>query len=249
MSLLEIGGLSLSFGSVAAIRDVSLQVAEGELCAVIGPNGAGKTTFFHLISGLYTPAAGTIRFAGQDITRLPAHARVGLGLARTFQITEIFPELSVRESVRIPVEFELGLVRRVFVPRSLRREADARVDALLESTGLTRHAHRLAGELAHGDQRITEIAMALALRPRLLLLDEPTAGLGERETAEVAALITRLHRERGMAMLLVEHDMQVVFSLAQRILVLAAGQVLALGRPDQIRANEAVQDAYLGGAA
>ncbi|HVB17180.1 MAG TPA: ABC transporter ATP-binding protein [Stellaceae bacterium] len=249
MSLLEVRNLSRQFGSLIAVNDVSFAVEAGELRAVIGPNGAGKTTFFNLISGMLAPSSGSIRLDGTDITRLPAHRRVAMGIARTFQVTEIFPELSVRENLLIPVETEAGLRLRPFLSRARAHEIATRVDALLAMGGLAAMAERLAGELSHGDQRATEIMMALALKPRLLLLDEPTAGMGEQETRDVVRLIRRLHEQERLAIVLIEHDMRVVFHLADRIMVLAEGAVLAEGTPQAIAADERVQAAYLGGAA
>jgi branched-chain amino acid transport system ATP-binding protein len=246
MSLLEIQGVSRHFGSLVAVDNVTLAVEAGELRAVIGPNGAGKTTFFNLISGFFPPTSGRIRLDGQDITDMPPHKRVAMGMARTFQITEIFPELSVRENLRIPVECAAGLRLRPWIGRAVRAAVEERVDELLAKGGLNAHAERLAGELSHGDQRSTEIMMALALKPRLLLLDEPTAGMGDQETHDVVRLIKRLHQEERVAIVLIEHDMRVVFHLADRIMVLAEGAVLAEGTPAEIGANEVVQAAYLG---
>ncbi|HLI22978.1 MAG TPA: ATP-binding cassette domain-containing protein, partial [Stellaceae bacterium] len=213
---------------------------------VIGPNGAGKTTFFNLISGLFPPSAGSIVFDGQDITRLSANRRVELGIARTFQVTEIFPELSVRENLLIPVETAAGLRLSPWASRAARRQVAARVEELLEAGGLANKSARLVGELSHGDQRATEIMMALALKPRLLLLDEPTAGMGEQETHDVVRLIRKLHRQEKLSIVLIEHDMRVIFHLADRIMVLAEGSVLADGAPAAIAADERVQAAYLG---
>ncbi|HEY7902273.1 MAG TPA: ATP-binding cassette domain-containing protein, partial [Casimicrobiaceae bacterium] len=182
MSLLDVQNVSRHFGSLVAVDGVSMTVQEGELRAVIGPNGAGKTTFFNLISGFFPPTSGRIVFDGNDITPLLPHQRVALGMARTFQITEIFPELSVRENLRIPVEVASGFRLRPWLSRSEDASVRERVDQLLEMGGLVAKADRLVGELAHGDQRATEIMMSLALRPRLLLLDEPTAGMGDQET-------------------------------------------------------------------
>ena len=249
MSVLEVRNVSRRFGSLVAVRDVSLSVKEGELRAIIGPNGAGKTTFFNLISGFFPPSSGTISFAGRDITALSAHKRVTLGIARTFQITEIFPELTVFENVRISAETADGFRLRPWISRVDAAKVHQQVEATLELTGLTTKADRLVGELAHGDQRAAEIAMALALRPRLLLLDEPTAGMGEQETYEITRLVRRLHREKNFTIALIEHDMRVVFHLADRVTVLDQGSLLADGTPEEIAANEAVQSAYLGKAA
>ena len=246
MKVLDVRNVTRRFGSLVAVRDVSLHVDEGELRAIIGPNGAGKTTFFNLISGFFPPSSGTIAFAGRDITALPAHERVTLGIARTFQITEIFPELTVFENVRISAETADGYRLRPWISQRDATRVKRQVEATLEHTGLSAKSDRLVGELAHGDQRAAEIAMALALRPRLLLLDEPTAGMGEQETYEIAQLIRRLHRESKFTIVLIEHDMRVVFHLADRVTVLDQGTLLADGTPQEIAANDAVQSAYLG---
>jgi branched-chain amino acid transport system ATP-binding protein len=249
MSVLEIRNVTKRFGSLVAVRDVSMSVAKGELRAVIGPNGAGKTTFFNLISGFFPPNAGSIAFDGRDITQMAAHRRVGLGMARTFQITEIFPELSVFENVRIGTEVANGYGLRPWLSAAEKAEIHRRVDETLRLTGIEANADRLVGELAHGHQRAAEIAMALALQPHLLLLDEPTAGMGDQETYEITQLIRRMHREGNFTIVLIEHDMRVVFHLADRISVLDQGALLAEGSPREIAANEAVQAAYLGKAA
>jgi branched-chain amino acid transport system ATP-binding protein len=248
MNVLEAKRVSKHFGNLMAVRNVSLAVQKGELRAIIGPNGAGKTTFFNLISGFFPPSSGTIAFDGRDITALPVHQRVGLGMARTFQITEIFPELTVFENVRISSEVTEGFRLRPWISQVERARVHRHVEETLELTGLGAKSGRLVGELSHGDQRAAEIAMALALRPRLLLLDEPTAGMGDQETYEVTQLIRRLHRESKFTVVLIEHDMRVVFHLADRITVLDQGSLLAEGTPQEIAANEAVQAAYLGNA-
>lgn len=249
MSMLDVTSVSKRFGSLVALQDVSLRVEAGELRAVIGPNGAGKTTLFNLISGFFRPSAGKVRFDGSDITSLSAHERVVLGIARTFQITEIFPELSVYENVRISTEVSDGYRLRPWMRREETARVGEQVKKTLELTGLAAKADRLVGELPHGDQRAAEIAMALALRPRLLLLDEPTAGMGEQETYEITQLIRRLHRDNKYTIVLIEHDMRVIFHLADRITVLDQGRLLAEGNPEEIDANESVQAAYLGKAA
>jgi branched-chain amino acid transport system ATP-binding protein len=249
MSVLQIDCVSKRFGSLVAVRDVSLTVAKGELRAIIGPNGAGKTTFFNLISGFFPPTSGTITFDGRDITAMAAHERVTLGMARTFQITEIFPELTVFENVRIGAEVAGGYRLRPWISRAEKATIRDRVMETLKLAGLEGKADRLVGELAHGDQRAAEIATALALKPHLLLLDEPTAGMGDQETYEITQLIQRLHRDNNFTIVLIEHDMRVVFHLADRITVLDQGQLLAQGTPQEIAANDAVQAAYLGKAA
>lgn len=246
MSVLEVKRVSKRFGKLVAVRDVSLSVDKGELRAIIGPNGAGKTTFFNLISGFFPPSTGTIVFDGRDITRLPAHRRVAGGIARTFQITEIFPELTVFENVRVSAEVTEGFRLRPWISETERTRVRRHVEETLELTGLRAKSGRLVGELSHGDQRAAEIAMALALRPRLLLLDEPTAGMGDQETDEITQLIRRLHRDGNFTIVLIEHDMRVVFHLADRVTVLDQGSLLAEGTPAQIAGNEAVQAAYLG---
>jgi len=249
VNVLEIDNAVKRFGNLVAVGGVSMSVPKGELRAIIGPNGAGKTTFFNLISGFFAPTAGTIRFDGHDITTLPTHQRVKRGMARTFQVTEIFPELTVFENVRISTEVAAGYGMRAFLSRAEQAEIAERVAAALDLVGLSAKAGRLVGELSHGDQRASEIAMALALRPHLLLLDEPTAGMGDQETHEIAKLIRRLHRESNFTIVLIEHDMRVVFHLADRISVLDQGRLLAEGTPREIAANDSVQAAYLGKAA
>jgi branched-chain amino acid transport system ATP-binding protein len=249
MSLLRVEKVTKTFGSLVAVSDVSMNVEPGELRAVIGPNGAGKTTFFNLITGFFRPTAGRIIFDGQDVTALLPARRVWRGIARTFQITEVFPELTVYENLRIPVEVASGFRLQPWLSREADAKIRARVDELLAMGGLGDKALRLVGELAHGDQRSTEIMMAIALNPRLLLLDEPTAGMGEQETFEIIQLIRRLHKDSKLTIVLIEHDMRVVFHLADRIMVLDQGKFLAEGTPQQIAANEAVQTAYLGKAA
>jgi branched-chain amino acid transport system ATP-binding protein len=248
-TILEVAGVSKRFGSLVAVNDVSLKVRKGELRAIIGPNGAGKTTFFNLISGVFAPSTGRIVFDGRDITTRAAHRRVKLGMARTFQITEIFPELTVFENVRIGTEVAMGYALRPWVSRAEKDEVRRRVDDILHLVGLTPKADRLVGELAHGDQRSAEIAMALSLRPQLLLLDEPTAGMGDQETYAITRLIRRLHRTGNVTIVLIEHDMRVVFHLADMITVLDRGALLAEGTPREIAADVGVQAAYLGKSA
>jgi branched-chain amino acid transport system ATP-binding protein len=249
MSLLKVENVSRHFGSLVAVDNVSMTVEAGELRAVIGPNGAGKTTFFNLISGYLTPSAGRIIFDNEDVSKLLPARRVWRGMARTFQVTEVFPELSTHENLRVAVEVASGYRLRPWISRAADGDVQIRVKELLGMGGLTDKADRLVGELSHGDQRATEIMMALALKPRLLLLDEPTAGMGDQETYDITQLIRKLHKDHKLSIVLIEHDMRVVFHLADRIMVLAEGTMLAEGTPAEIAANEAVQAAYLGKAA
>jgi branched-chain amino acid transport system ATP-binding protein len=246
MSLLQVEKVSKRFGDLVAVNQVSMKVEKGELRAVIGPNGAGKTTFFNMISGFLTPSDGRIVFDDEDVTHLLPEKRVWRGIARTFQITEVFPELSTHDNLRIAVEVASGYRLKPWLSRAASRTVDERVRELLELSGLAARADRLVGELSHGDQRATEITMAIALKPRLLLLDEPTAGMGDQETYDITQLISKLHKAQNLTTVLIEHDMRVVFHLAHRIMVLAEGQLLAEGTPDEIAKNDVVQEAYLG---
>jgi branched-chain amino acid transport system ATP-binding protein len=246
MSILRIENVTKRFGSLVAVDSVSLTVQPGELRAVIGPNGAGKTTFFNMISGFLSPSAGKITFNETDVTDMAPVQRVWGGMARTFQITEIFPELSVYENIRVAVEVAEGYRLSFRMSPEAAEKVAARVTDLMRRGNLTAKADRIAGELSHGDQRATEIMMAIALNPKLLLLDEPTAGMGDQETYDVTQLIRKLHRDEKLTIVLIEHDMRVVFHLADRITVLAEGKMLAEGTPPEIAANEVVQAAYLG---
>jgi branched-chain amino acid transport system ATP-binding protein len=245
-ALLDVRGVKKSFDDFTAIAGVDLALQEGGITAVIGPNGAGKTTFINLLTGKLTPDAGGIVFAGEDVTRLSASARVRAGMARTFQITNVFPLLSVEHNVSVPVLARAG---RALEPRH-RVEAisgiQERVRQLLETVGLAARAADPAGLLSHGDRRLLEIALALASEPRLLLLDEPTAGMGAGERERVLAQIRTLAAQRSLTIVLVEHDMEVVFGLATRIVVLHQGRVLADGTPQQIRDDARVREIYLG---
>ncbi len=232
MTLLEARGLTRAFGGVIAVAGVDLDLREGGIHALIGPNGAGKTTFVSLLCGRLMPDAGTIRLAGRDITRLPAYARVMLGIAYTFQITAIYPRLPVFDNVALAVQ------------RRGSAGLDAETRAALARVGLERHADQIAGTLAYGHQRLLEIAMGLALKPRLLILDEPTQGLAASEIEAFKALAREI--AASATVLLIEHNMEVVMDLAERITVLDFGRTLATGTPEEIRADPAVQAAYLG---
>jgi branched-chain amino acid transport system ATP-binding protein len=232
------------FGGVIASDGLSLAVQPGELLAVIGPNGAGKTTLIAQLAGQITPDSGHIRFAGLDITALPSYRRSALGLARSFQITSLFLDMTVLDNVALAVQAHAGHSFRFW--RDARREAELREPALeaLARAGLTSRAQIPAVALSHGEHRQLEIAMALAGKPRMLLLDEPMAGLGPEESARMLKMLRELKRE--YTILLIEHDMEAVFALADRITVLVYGRVLASDAPENIRANAEVRRAYLG---
>lgn len=238
--LLETRALSRDFGGLRAVDRVDFSVDPGEIRAIIGPNGAGKTTFVSLVCGRLAPSSGTIIFDGADITALPAHRRVRLGIAYTFQITSVYAQLSVFDNVALAVQ------RTLADGRSKGRLRTGVTEAL-ERVGLADRASLPAGQLAYGHQRLLEVAMGLALKPRLMILDEPTQGLGDGEIENFVALARKI--AANATVLLIEHNMDVVMQLADRITVLEAGRVLAEGTPDAIRANEAVQRAYLGGGA
>ncbi|AOB30448.1 branched-chain amino acid ABC transporter substrate-binding protein [Bordetella sp. H567] len=242
--ILSLGGLRKSFGMTEIIRGVDLQVRQGERHALIGPNGAGKSTVFHLVSGQLAPTSGSIRFEGREIGGRSPQAINRLGLARSFQITNIFPRLSTFENIRLAVMRAHGTqyVFWKFIDRDRRIRDET--ERLLELVRLTAKASAIAGEMAYSDQRSLEIAMTLASDPRLVLLDEPMAGMSHEETAYTAQLIREA--TAGRTLLIVEHDMDVVFALSDRISVLVYGEVIATGTPEAIRANARVREAYLG---
>ncbi|CAN0213266.1 unnamed protein product, partial [Phaeothamnion confervicola] len=242
--LLRTDKLVKRFGGLVATDMVSIDVRPGEIHALIGPNGAGKTTLVSQLTGSLAPDAGTIHFAGRDVTRLPTHARVRLGLARSFQITSVLREFTALENVALAVQAHAGHSFRFLadVRRDERLRGPARLG--LEAVGLGARAETLAATLSHGEQRQLEIAMALAGGPKLLLLDEPMAGMGGEESQRMIGFLRGLKSKR--AMLLIEHDMDAVFQLADRITVLVYGRAIASGTPDQIRANAEVRQAYLG---
>jgi len=242
--LLATRDLMKRFGGLVATDALSLEIAQGELHAVIGPNGAGKTTLIAQLAGELMPDGGSVRFAGEEITHLPPHARAGRGLARSFQITSVFREFTALDNVALAVQAQAGHSFRFW--RAARTEAALRAPAraILEEVGLAARAAVPAAALAHGEKRALEIALALAGRPRLLLLDEPTAGMGPEDSARMVELLKRL--KRRLTILLIEHDMDAVFALADRITVLVYGRALATGAPREIRADAAVRQAYLG---
>jgi branched-chain amino acid transport system ATP-binding protein len=246
-SLLRVDNLSKRYGALVAVDNVSMQVGEGEVRAVIGPNGAGKTTLFHLITGVVPPSTGSVRFAGSDITRLAPHAICQRGLSRTFQLTSLFPQMSARENAMLAAQARHPRRWLPFGGASVFARARAAGESALAQLGLYRVADRPAGLLSHGDQRLLEIAMAMAQEPKVLLLDEPTQGLSVEETAEAVETLAQFLEKARLTVLLVEHDMEVVFRLAHRITVLHRGAVIADGSPASIKANTRVQEAYLGG--
>jgi branched-chain amino acid transport system ATP-binding protein len=243
-SILEIRGLAKRFGALLASDGIDLEIREGETHAIIGPNGAGKTTLIAQLAGGIRPDAGTVRFAGEDITALPAAARARRGLARSFQITSIYPEFSALRNVMLAVQARAGHSFRFWKAVGGDEALRAPALAILDEVGLGPRAEIQAASLAHGEQRALEIAMALATKPRLLLLDEPVAGMGAEETQRMVAFLSTL--KGGKTMLLVEHDMDAVFSLADRVSVLVYGRIIATGTPPEIRANPEVRRAYLG---
>src|SRR5690348_1073958 len=243
---LRLDNVSRHFGTLKAVDGVSFDMASGELRAVIGPNGAGKTTFFNLISGLLPPTSGQVIFEGESITQQAIVKRVAKGIVRTFQITEILPDLTVYENIRVGVETAARVNAKPWISRHERIVIRRRVEELIDTVDLNGKTNRVVGEMAHGDQRVVEVAVALAVKPRLLLLDEPTAGMGDHETDHMVGLIRKLHAEQGMSILFIEHDMDIVFGIAQRITVLDQGRVLAEGTPDAISSDAKVRAAYLG---
>jgi branched-chain amino acid transport system ATP-binding protein len=242
--LLRVENLVRRFGGIAATDNLSLNVARGELHAIIGPNGAGKTTLISQLTGQLMPNSGTIRFAGQDITRMPSYKRSELGLARSFQITSLLPDFTALDNVALAAQAHDG--HSFYFWSSARKEKHLREAArsALRRVGLEHRAEVVVSELSHGEQRELELAVALATKPQLLLLDEPMAGLGITESARMVKLLQELRRE--VTIVLVEHDMEAVFALADRITVLVYGRVIASGVPAAIRSNEEVKRAYLG---
>ena len=244
MQVLQLNGLSKSFGGLAAVRDVSLEISAGERKAVIGPNGAGKTTLFNLITGVFPSTAGEILLFGENVTRWPPHRRTALGMARTFQVTSLFPKLTVLDNVLLALA-GVGATKLVMW-RSLSsyQGMNEKARRLLESAGYWERRHVEVRNLSHGEQRQIEVVMGLASEPKLLLLDEPAAGLSSGESREMTAFLKRL--DPSLAILLIEHDMDVVFDIVSSISVLHFGAVVETGPCDSIRKSERVQQIYLG---
>ena len=242
--MLEVRDVRRSFDGFLAVGGVSLSVAPGQIAAIIGPNGAGKTTLFNLITGHLRPDAGAVLLDGQDITGVAPHDVCRLGMGRSFQRTNIFPRLTVFENVQAAYISHRGRGRDLF--RRVERLYAEETEAVLASLGLLERATEVSGFLSHGAQKQLELGIALASEPRLLLLDEPTAGMSATETRETIRLVDRIARERGLTLLFTEHDMAVVFSIAQKITVLHQGRVIADGAPAEVRANPEVRRVYLG---
>ena len=249
MALLELDDLTKRYGGIVAVDHVTMRIEAGEVRAVIGPNGAGKTSLFHLITGVVKATEGGVRFADENVSALPAYDRCQRGMSRTFQLTSLFPEMSARENTRLAAQARNAKRWMPFGGGAVFHDAAKHGDAALERLGLTHIADRQAGFLSHGDQRLLEVAMALAQQPRLLLLDEPTQGLSVEETAQAVDVLAALFSNGDLTVLLVEHDMEVVFRLAHKITVLHRGSVIADGDPETVKADEGVQAAYLGGFA
>ena len=242
--LLHVTGLSKAYGALKVTDDVNLSVHAGELHAIIGPNGAGKTTLISQLSGQLRPDSGTVRYDGADITGLDMAARVRAGLARSFQITTLLPKLTALENVALAVQARQGSSFRFFGAVAAEAPLNATAMQALDQVGLTDRAARITATLSHGEKRQLEIAVALATAPRLLLLDEPLAGTGHEEAEVLVALLKRLKSQ--LTMVLIEHDMDAVFQLADRVSVLVYGRIVATGLPDVVRADPAVRAAYLG---
>ncbi len=239
--------LTIRFGGHTAVDHVSLDIPNNTFCSIIGPNGAGKTTFFNLISGQLAPSEGKIEFKGQDVTRLPAYKRIRAGMGRTFQITNVFPDLSVLENVRLAVQAKAGVHYQILKHHRRYNRLIEAAQELLESVNLADKAEQQALALSHGDKRKLELALSLALEPDVLLLDEPTAGMAIEEVPAVLELLAKLKAAGNRTILLVEHKIEMVMSLSDMVVVLANGRLLAQGGPQAIMDNELVQAAYLGG--
>jgi len=246
MVLLEVRNIVKSFGGLRALQDVSLSVAKGEIRAVIGPNGAGKSTLFNVMTGLLKPDTGGVVFEGEPITGMPPHRIIRKGIGRSFQITNIFPRMSVFENVQVAL---FSHHRTGNNPFSLARKSTrvgAEALALLDQVGLAEKYDASGSVLSHGDQKRLEIAISLASRPKLLMLDEPTAGMSRFESRETVSLLQRISREQGLTLIFTEHDMDIVFAISEKIMVLQQGAVIADGTPAEIKANPEVRKAYLG---
>jgi len=244
--VLKVESLTKTFGGFKAVNGANLEVNKGEIVAVIGPNGAGKTTLFNLITGILKPDSGKVTFLGEDITGLPPYVVCKKGMSRSFQVVNVFQRRSVFENVQVSVLAREKKTWNLFTPsHKLLREETERI---LESVGLTEKKESISGALSHGDRKVLEIAIALGGNPRFLILDEPTAGMSLEETLRCIDLIKRLSEKMGLTILFCEHDMELVFSISNRIMVMVRGATIIEGTCEEVRCNQAVQDAYLGGS-
>ena len=239
--------ITKEFGKLRAVNEVTLEILKGDVHAIIGPNGAGKSTYFNLITGYHRATSGKVLFKGKEITNLPAYNRCTLGMTRSFQITSIYPKLSVYESVLMGLLSHRRVTLNLF--SSAKKYFNEEVWRILEDVGLADQANRQGDSISHGDKKRLELAITLGTEPELLLLDEPTCGMSPDETEGTMIFIKKLVEERGLTILFTEHDMSVVFGIAQRISVLHQGTLIADGKPEEVRANEEVQKVYLGGTA
>jgi len=246
MGILEVRGITRSFGGLRALQDVAFSVEKGEIRAVIGPNGAGKSTLFNVMTGLLAPDSGEVLFNGERISGVPPHRVIRKGIGRSFQITNIFQRMTVFENVQVALFANHGKSRNPFGLARRYPTIAAEALAILSQVGLAEKHEMSASILSHGDQKRLEIAISLASRPRLLMLDEPTAGMSRFESRETVALLQRISREQGLTLIFTEHDMDIVFAISEKIMVLQQGAVIADGTPAEIKANPEVRKAYLG---
>ncbi len=244
--MLQVKGLSRSFDGFKAVNNASLDVKQGEIVAVIGPNGAGKTTLFNLITGILKPDSGSVMFKGEDITGLPPYEICRKRISRSFQVVNIFPRLTVFENTQVAVLARQKKTWNLFTPS--KKLAIDETEEILKNVGLIDKKDRVTALLSHGDRKVLEIAMALGGNPEFLILDEPTAGMAPEETARCIDLIKHLSEKLGLTILFCEHDMEIVFGIANRIMVMVRGATIVQGTCDEVRCNQAVQDAYLGGS-
>ena len=250
-NLIEAKSVSVAFGGLLAVNSVDFNIPKRSIVSLIGPNGAGKTTFFNVLTGLYKPSAGTIDYEGRDITDLPPHKIASIGIARTFQNIRLFGLMTAQENLLVAMHSHLksGIASTILRTRKQRREeqaAEDRAQEILDYVGLGKWTYEFARNLSYGDQRRLEVARALALNPKVLLLDEPTAGMNPQESQVFIDFVKRLIAERDISVMLIEHDMKVVMSVSERITVLDQGEKIAEGTPDQIKSNKRVIEAYLG---
>ena len=244
---LQTQGITKEFGKLRAVNEVSLEISKGDIHAIIGPNGAGKSTYFNLVTGYHRATAGKVLFKEKEITHLPAYSRCNLGITRSFQITSIYPKLTVYESVLMALLCHRKITLNFFSPaKNFFKEE---VWHILEDIGLADQAHRVGDSISHGDKKRLELAVTVGTEPELLLLDEPTCGMSPEETDMTMSLINQLSKQRGITILFTEHDMSVVFGIAKRISVLHQGTLIADGSPQEVRNSEEVQKVYLGGTA